>query len=66
MSDITVKILVNGSVVSTQIVKRRSPDSEDAERAARGGALRAAILANEISISQSLIATTEIESKRSE
>ena len=60
MSDVTVRILIDGKIVATHTVKRRSPEPEDADLAARGDALRAAIHANQISISQALVATIEI------
>jgi hypothetical protein len=56
-----VRILLDGKLVATHSVAGRAAVEEDVERAAKGEALRAAIRAGQITISEALRVTMEVE-----
>jgi hypothetical protein len=58
---VIVRILLDGKLVATHSVAGHAALEEDVEHAARGEALRAAIQAGQITISQALRATIEVE-----
>jgi hypothetical protein len=58
---VIVRILLDGKLMATHSVAGHAALAEDVEHAARGEALRAAIQAGQISISQALRATVEVE-----
>jgi hypothetical protein len=58
---VIARILLDGKLVATHSVAGHAALEEDAERAAKGEALRAAIRAGQITISQALRATVEVE-----
>ena len=59
MPEITIRILLDGKLVSTRQVTVR-PSIEDPDFAARGDALRGAIQAGELTIAEALRATVEV------
>jgi hypothetical protein len=62
MQNITVRILLDGRLVATRSVEPRSAETEDADHAAKGEALRSAIREGQLTISEALRATVEVSS----
>jgi hypothetical protein len=58
---VIVRILLDGKLVATHSVAGHAALAEDVEHAARGEALRAAIQSGQITISQALRVTVEVE-----